>query len=554
MAILIGYAHIFECGFVSFDDNTHVTANRVVVGGLQWDSIKAAFTEPHASLWIPLTWLSFMIDVSIFGLNAKAMHIENVLFHAANAVLLFLFLKRATSRFWPSAAVAALFAIHPINVESVAWVTERKNVLSLFFGLLSLHAYVSYARRNSKTAYVVALILFVFSVLAKPMMVALPPGLILLDIWPFRRIDRTNWLRRVLEKVPFLLFTIVSCVMTMKGPIDADSTVPFHELPIGLRLANAATSYGVYLRQLAWPHDLCILYSYQRRIDVAALSMSLIVLVGITLAAWRWRLRFPYLIIGWLWYLGMLVPMIGLVQVGSQAHADRFTYTAQIGIFVAVIWLIADLWGERPRRYLTYASSVAGIGLMIMTLRQVQYWTHGATLFERAIAVEPASPMGYAQAGFAWLQLGECKTAVSRLQTAVQRRPDFVTAWKHLAVALLELGRNAEAAKAAQEALKLEPKSAAARLSLSSAYDRMGQIPEAIEQYRKLLEVDPNEVEGHVRLGMLLAEQGNTDAAKEALANAVRLRPNDPWIAKAHELVSAGLHDRSSVPGEPPRE
>lgn len=540
LGVIAAYAHVVDCGFLVWDDNTHVTQNPLVLEGVKWDSVKSAFAAPHAYLWIPLTWLSFMVDVSIFGLNAAEMHVVNVLLHAANAVLLFLLLKRATTKFWPSAAVAALFALHPINVESVAWITERKNVLCLFFGLWSLHAYTTFAQRASKPAYLAAFVLFGLALLAKPMLVSLPAGLLLLDAWPFRRLDWTNWKRRALEKLPFLLLAIVSSLMTMKGSQDADKIVTLDQLPVHWRVSNALVSYGTYLCQFAWPSGLGVLYPYPQKLRLFEAGLSLVIVIGFTFAAWKLRRKFPYLLIGWLWFLGMLVPNIGVVQAGSQAHADRFTYTAQLGIFTAVVWLIADLWGERPRRLLAYAGAIVGAGLTLLTLRQVEYWTNSATLFEHTIAVTERNALAYAHAGLAREQLGDHSRAVSHLEIAVRLAPDNYRAWNYLSSALINLGRNTEAADAARRSLALMPNYNTARLNLASAYERMSDDSQAITKYRKLVKTDPAMGFAHYRLGVLLSKKGEIDAAAQSLTQAAQLSPSDAKISEALRRVTSG--------------
>lgn len=531
LLVLALYAHAFSCSFVNFDDNSHITENPMVLGGLQWESIKSAFTEPHASLWIPITWISFMADVSLFGLNATAMHAENVFLHAANVVLLFLLLKRATQRFWASAGVALLFAIHPINVESVAWVTERKNVLCLFFGLLSLHAYTSWVLRASKTAYALALGCFALALLAKPMLVPLPAGLLLLDVWPFRRLDWTNWGKRALEKLPFLSLSMASSLMTMQAAKGSGAALSM--VSIESRISNALIAYGTYLCQLAWPKDLCVLYPHTRGVDVMWGSVSLVALAGITIAAWRFRRQHPYLLVGWLWFLGMLVPMIGLVQVGTQSHADRFTYAAQLGIFIAVIWLIADLCQNRPRRLLVYMASIVGIGFSLVTLMQVEHWTNGATLFEHTAAVTKNNYRAYHVAGLARSALGDYAAAINHHKKSLLIEPRRSETWCNLSAAFLNVGRHADAAFSAKKALELEPDFKEARFNLASAFELSGDTSGAIAEFRKVVQADPTMARAQYQLGTLLAKQGDNDGARQALAEAKRLLPNDQKVTEA---------------------
>lgn len=527
------YAHVLECGFVNFDDDTHITNNPMVLNGLSVDNVKRAFTESHASLWIPLTWLSFMTDVSIFGLSAAAMHAGNVLLHAANAVLLFLLLIRTTQRFWPSLAVAALFAIHPLNVESVAWVTERKNVLCLFFGLLSLHGYATYVLRSSKPGYVAALICFGLALLAKPMLVPLPAGLLLLDVWPFRRVDWTNWRQRLVEKLPFLLLTIASCIMTMRATRISGTGATLDILSFGARISNALVAYGTYLLQMVWPKDLCVLYPHEREVELLQAGVAFFALVAITIVAWRLRRRHPYVLIGWLWFLGMLVPMIGLVQVGIQAHADRFTYAAQIGIFAAVIWLIADLWGNRPRRLPAYAAAIVGVGLMFVTLMQVEHWTNGATLFEHAAAVTKNNYRAYHSAGLARARLGDYPNAINHYKASLHIQPNRAETWSNLSASFIQAGRPADAVFSARKALALEVGHIEARFNLASACELSGDGDAAVAEFRKVVQADPAMVLAQYRLGTLLAKQGDNLAARQVLTEAMRLRPNDQRIAEA---------------------
>lgn len=538
LCVIALYVHVVECGFVNLDDGSHIYKNSLVLSGLRWEQLKGAFA-PHASLWIPLTWVSFMAEVSVFGVNAVEMHVLNVLLHAANAVLLFLLLKRMTQRFWPSAAVAALFAIHPINVESVAWVTERKNVLCFFFGLLSLHAYTTYARRASKPAYLAALTCFGLALLAKPMLVPLPAGLLLLDIWPFGRLDWTNWRRRALEKLPFLLLAVGSCLMTMRATATVNSAVTFDFMPFQVRVSNALIAYATYLSQMAWPSDLCVLYPHKQEVELLKAGISFLTLTIITVTAWRLRRPYPYLLIGWLWFLGMLVPMIGFVQVGPQSHADRFTYVAQLGIFVAGVWLIADLWGDRPRRWLVYSAMVVGVGLTLATLQQVEHWTNGVTLFERAVAVTTGNHRAYHHAAVARAQVGDFPAAINHFKQSLRIYPYRAETWNYLSAALIDVGHNADAEFAARKAIALQPDYPEARLNLASACEAIGHDSEAIAEYRRILEGQPDTVAAHYRLGLLLAKQGEIDAARQSLMEAARLVPEDATVAQALREFSA---------------
>jgi tetratricopeptide (TPR) repeat protein len=473
LAVCAAYAGVFNCGFVNYDDNTHVWENPLVRGGLSWTGVKAAFTEGHASLWMPLTWLSYMAEVSCFGLNVVEMHVVNVLLHAANAVLLFTLLRRATGRLWESAAVATLFALHPLNVESVAWIAERKSVLSTLLALLSLHAYVRYAQKPSVAPYLAALGWFALGLMAKAMLVTLPAALLLLDAWPLARFSRVNWRRLVIEKIPFFLLTIGCCLLTFRASHVEGHVVTLAGLPLEVRFSNAAVAYVAYLEQMVWPAGLAVIYPHPKKVEALAALLSLAVLGGITFAAWRVRRERPFVLVGWLWYLGILVPVLGFVQVGAQARADRFTYLPQIGIFIAVVWTMAGWCAAWPWRARAYGFSAVAVALALMTAWQVGFWTNGATLFERNIAVTHDNVWAYCNAGFARARLGDYPRAIEHYRAAIRLWPENAETWNNLGSALAHLGRDAEAVTTFQQALALDPGFAPAQHNLAAAHARL---------------------------------------------------------------------------------
>lgn len=527
LSVFAIYGHAFDCSFINLDDDSHVRKNALILDGLTWTNVKAAFAAPHACLWIPFAWISFMTDITVFGLNPAAMHGINVAFHAANSVLLFLLLRRATGRLWPSAVVAGLFAVHPVNVESVVWITERKNVLCFFFGLLSLHAYTTYVRRNSTTAYFAAVTLFGGALLAKPMLVPLPAGLLLLDACPFHRIDLANWKRRLVEKVPFVILSVTSAAMTLIGSMSASRSVTLDDLSFGARISNALVSYVTYLRQLAWPADLSVLYPHKQLAEPVNATIAAILLLAITTAASYSRRKYPYLLVGWLWFLGMLVPTVGFVQVGPQSHADRFTYVAQLGIFTALSWLVADLWRNRPRRILGYAAAIVGTVLAMTTLKQVEYWTNSATLFEHAIAVSDSDPQLYGSAGFARAQLGDYPAAIGHYLNALRLNAGNAEDWNNLASAFIHTHRYADAQFAARTAVSLDPGSSEARFNLASSYELAGNDQQAINEFRQVIEADPMMSIAEYRLGKLLAKHGQVGDARIMLESTARMPPED---------------------------
>lgn len=420
-AITTTFSGVMDCDFVPLDDSSHVYENSVVRAGLTLEGIRTAFTTPHASLWVPLTTCSLMADVSLFGLDPRWMHLENVAWHAGAAVFLFLALARLTGRLWPSAMVAALFGLHPINVESVAWVAERKNVLCAFFSMLALWCWAHYVHRPQPAAWLGSFVALALALLAKPMAVTLPCVLLLLDAWPLRRWATQPWWRLLAEKAPlFALVAATSCMATWAtGPRDA--IVSLTELPLGARFTNALTSYSAYLGQLVFPRDFAVLYPHPIAAQWLPALGALALLLGVTFAAWRARRSQPWLMVGWLIFLGMLVPSIGLVQVGCQARADRFTYLAQIGVFIALVWS-ADRWLAGKLRA-PFAAAVLVV-LAVLSARQVRVWSDGPTLFAHALEVTGPHPQMLDLAANAHARRGDIATAIRYWRQSLALMPE----------------------------------------------------------------------------------------------------------------------------------
>jgi protein O-mannosyl-transferase len=524
LAVCAAYAHVLQCGFVNFDDGSHVTDNPCVRGGFSWENVRSAFSGWHACLWIPLTWVSLMTDVSLFGMDAGMMHAVNVLFHAANAVLLLIVLNRATGAFWQSAAVAALFALHPINVESVAWVTERKNVLSTFFALLSLLAYTRYAQRPSLVPYFLAWAAFACSLMAKPMLVTWAAVLVLWDVWPMGRLNRASLWRCLVEKLPFLLTAIAIAIVTMNAMRGDGRPLVLDKFSLAVRASNAVVSYGAYLRQLIWPADLAVLYPHPGVVQPIAAAASGLLLVAITVFAWRWRRSRPYVLIGWLWFLGMLVPVIGLVQVGPQARADRFTYLPQIGLLVAFVWSLRGRWIAAVVVPMASACS-------FVTARMVGFWKNGATLFERAVAVTHNNAHAYGNAGFARAELGDYAIALEHYRESLRILPDAVERMNAMGTVLSQLGRDAEAIPVFERVIELKPKFIEARYNLGIAMEQSGRIEEARDQFLAVLTARPDILTVRIRLAKLLENRGDRAGALLQLRAAAVFRPRDAGIA-----------------------
>ncbi len=524
--------------FINLDDPIYVTANPHVTPGLTSNGIAWAFTHVYASNWHPLTWISHMLDCQIYGVAPRGHHLGNVLLHTATAILLFLVLRNMTGALWPCACVAAFFAIHPLRVESVAWVSERKDVLSGLFFILIIGAYLRYARAPwSFARYAFVLLLFTLGLMSKPMLVTVPLILLLLDYWPLQRFafDR----RRVLfEKLPLLLLALgasATTIFAQRVPIG-DIT----KIPLPIRLGNAVTAGGIYLRQMFWPADLAAYYPFPAGgVSVPAMTASLLVFLAVSGAVLI--LRRPYLVTGWLWFLIMLAPVIGIIQVGEQAHANRYTYLPQIGLSLALTWGAAELCARwSALRYFFGTLTAVVLVALIATARvQTTYWQNSETLWRHALAVTPDNPsvrrnLGYAlyekgrfddalaeyqkslamdpaqvfvhsNLGITLLAMGRRDEAVSHFETALKLNPEYKGAHSNLGVALLELSRADESLTHLQKALEIDPDFADARYNLGNTFLALRRAPEAIAQYQKAIELDPRDERALNNLAWILA-------------------------------------------------
>jgi len=484
--------------FVNYDDPRYVYQNTKITSGLNMAGVAWAFSHIHAENWHPLTTITHMLDCQLYGLKAGWHHFTNVLLHGVASILLFLALQHMTGALWRSAFVAAVFAIHPLHVESVAWVAERKDVLSGVFFMLTLLAYVHYARAPSTWRYLIVAVAFALGLMSKPMLVTVPFVLLLLDYWPLRRItdQRTHpghqLLSLLVEKIPLIALSAVSSTVTFLAQRGALGWT--EQLPMLSRFNNAIVAYIIYVRQMFWPAGLAVFYPHpENRLPPWEISLALSVLIGITVAAVILRKKAPYLITGWFWYLGMLVPVIGLVQVGWQGHADRYTYLPQIGLYIAGTWAFADLTASwRRRRVLLGAAALLVIGALSCSASiQTSYWRNSETLFTHALAVTKHNDVAENNLGIIFLQNGQLDDAISRLQAAIDLRPENGPAHNNLAKALLQKGRVAEAMVHYRKFLEIEPENVEARNNLGTALIQQGRIREAIEQWQDALAIEP---------------------------------------------------------------
>jgi hypothetical protein len=498
--------------FIDLDDDLLVSGNPRVRSGLTWENLLWAFTSTSgASFWHPLTWLSHMLDVELFGMNAGGHHLVSVFLHAMNAMVLFLVLARMTGFPWRSAFVAALFAVHPLHVESVAWAAERKDVLSTLFFLLSLWAYARYAERPGRGRYGLIALFFALSLMSKPMGVTLPFALLLLDYWPLRRIEgitktdedsagkcpHVTWKRTLLEKIPLLLMSAVSAALTLSHEGDTTWVMSLDALTIGFRISNSLVSYVTYLGKMAWPLNLSIFYPHPAFVhsDIPAWQ---VVVAALLLGAisffvlWQGKRR-PWLAVGWYWYLGTLIPVIGLVQVGAQAMADRFTYVPLIGIFIMVAWNIPETLGGRRIQRLALAvagGSVLGV-FSVLAWLQVGYWHSDPILFTHALSVTEKNWVAWDKLGILYLRDGQYVDAVARFQESLRIKPDDFYAWNNLGVANLNLGLNSKAIENFRTALSIRPEYAKAHYNLGNALERQGNPDEAIAHFQEALRLNP---------------------------------------------------------------
>jgi len=523
----VAYSSVRRNGFVYYDDPKYVTENHVVLRGLTMDGIKWAFTTGTDANWFPVTWLSHMLDVQLFGMNAGAHHLVSLIIHIASAVLLLLALTWMTGAPGRSAFVASLFALHPLHVESVAWVAERKDVLSTFFFMLTLCAYAQYARKPGGLRYSAVVAFFAIGLMCKPMLVTLPFLLLLLDFWPLKRVGRDSTASLIKEKLPLFALVIVSSVVTFLVQRAGGAVGGLDSYPLPARVGNAVTAYAGYIRMMLWPAGLASFYPYPESLSPGLVAVSIAIIALATFGAIRTARSYPYILVGWLWYLGTLVPVIGLVQVGNQALADRYTYIPLIGLFIIASWGAFDLAEKRrvPRPALPALAVIALAALTVIAQRQVSYWRDSISLWTRALAVTSENHVAHNNLGRELVEKGNIDEAIAHYNAALKIKPAYATARTNLGVALAKRGKTDEAIASYMQALRLKPNFAEAHVDLGAALASQGKLSEAIDHYKTAIALNPNLPDARANLGLALANAGRIDDAIVEYKNALLLKP-----------------------------
>lgn len=584
---LLVYAGVLGNDFVNFDDAKFVVGNQQVRQGLSWEGLKWALTDMAADYWHPVLWLSHMLDVTLFGMKAGGHHLTSLLIHTLNALLLFGFLRYATGRLWASAFVAALFALHPLHVESVAWISERKDVLSTFFWFAVIWMYAYYARNGGWIRYAGVMVLFALGLMTKPMLVTVPLVLLLLDYWPLERLSIRGWRLTspttrpwmlVVEKLPLMAMAAGVAVTTIVAQVRVSTMAPLEEIGLGDRIWNASVSYWRYISMMFWPKGLAVLYPYRDLPNWWQGMIAIVFLVAASFIIYRARSR-KYLVMGWLWYLIVLIPVIGLIQVGPQLYADRYTYISLTGLFIIVAWMAADFLKRKPalRIWAVMAAAVALTAASVVTMRMVGYWRNTESLAKRAVSVTEGNYMmltllaqsqiergeydsAYANlrqslkvgpessAPHAWILLsrvlyerGQFAEAVDYGRAAIEEQPDARRAWLVVGMALSNLGQYEEAERCLNKVIELDPGIARAYAAIGKIRGETGRVDEGIALYRKALELEPKLDDVQFNLAVLYKLKDEFRLAAESYSNSIMLKPSyEAWNGLGDCLVAIG--------------
>ena len=545
MLVLVPIAVFWQlslCDFILYDDPVYVTKNTHVLSGFTLENIAWAFTCDYASNWHPLTWFSHMLDYRLFDLKPSYYHLANLLLHIANTLLLFTVFKRMTGAMWSGAFVAALFALHPLHVQSVAWVAERKDVLSTFFWMLTMLCYTRYVRYPSITSYLLTLLMFTLGLMSKPMLVTLPFVLLLLDYWPLNRIEhisliepscRQTIFRLVREKIPFFALSAASSIVTFLAQ-KSMAVIKIHTLPVTTRMANAAVSYLEYISKMFWPSRLAIFYPYSTdRLSIWQIAVAVLLLILITIWVIRMAPKYRFLPVGWFWYLGTLVPVIGLVHVGLQALADRYTYVPLTGLFIMIAWGSPELFRKLQHQKIILATSAFAVisALSICTWFQTGFWRNDETVFGHAIKVTNDNYMAYSVLAYSYRLQGKLDQALAYDSKALKIKPDHAPSHYNMGLVFSQMGKLDEAVAQFEQALQTDPDLVDAHANAGKLLGLQGKFQEASDHFRKALAIEPLDAEIHSELGTVLGRQGKFDEAVAQFNEALRIKPE---FADAH--------------------
>ena len=541
------YGQVYRHEFVSYDDDLYVTKNAVVQQGITFHGIFWAFSGSHIGNYHPLTWLSHMLDVHWFGLNSGIHHLVNVLIHAVNGILIFLLFQKMTANKWPSLLIALLFVIHPVHVESVAWISERKDLLSTFFWLLTMRVYINYTVKRGTIRYLLVILFFLMGLLCKAMLVTLPFVLLLIDYWPLKRfymkkepsVGRQNVLLLIIEKVPLFLFSFGFSLVAFLSQRSGGGVISKAIYPLGTRLANAFVSYMMYISKMVWPSDLAVFYPHPGTVQIWQTIAAAALLAVITFLSFAHARKRPWYLIGWLWYLGTLVPVIGFVQIGNQAMADRYSYVPLIGLFIMVAWGMEELWTKRrlKRVMITCLISVLLIYAAI-AWNQVGYWKNSQSLYKHALSVTKDNYLAHNNLGMVFYNQGRLKKALPHFREALRFKPQYIQANNNMGMALIRIGYPAKALPYLGSALRVNPNYAEANNNMGAAFLKLGKAEQARVYFERVVSLQPKDARWYNNLGAAYYQLGKQMQALKMFQMAVDLNPDYDEARKNLTIVS----------------
>lgn len=565
VATVITYLQVVQLHFINYDTPVYVNLNARVVSGITIDNIRWALTTTYFSNWHPLTWISHMLDMEIWGLNPAGHHASNLILHIANSLLLFILFHKISGKLLNSALVAGLFALHPLHIESVAWIAERKDLLATFFALLSILSYYYYTIRQNLFHYFPILFFFTLGLMAKPMIVTLPAILLLLDYWPLARFPQlyhkidgdpirpyTNSLSSIImEKIPLILISILSSAITIVA--QQGSMVSTNALSVDMRLANSITSYGSYILKTIWPTNLAIIYPHPGMPLLSQIIPSALALILFSFMSIRWRRTKPWFGIGWLWFLGTLLPVIGFIHVGHQAMADRYTYVPLIGLFIIVAWGLNDILRKVRNKNTIYIALSISILLSssILTWHQLRYWQDEKSLFSRAIEITGDNYIAEHNLGHFYLQKENYPKAIEHFKRAIKINSFHDISYLNIGIAFSQIGDSQQAIALYQAALTINPSLSLAEHNLAGEFAKRGQVDPAIKHYRRAIQLNPALLKSYFNLGEIHLQQGDIEEATILFKELLKVRPNNEKATqKLNEIYEINQHNKP--PNIPP--